>query len=145
MEHNGFALNWARKTKAGFEIAVEYGSVIYYAKRFNFICKQRKFYLTKITVDSFNKHNPETWKTKIVRVKPNVPLEKFLIDDFTAEGVVRFFGSKNTHSTFEQLCCKKISRAKVQSAAAFPGILFAPLRLCARNLLGIKTLFCANS
>jgi hypothetical protein len=89
MERNGFALNWAKKRKDGFEILVEYGSRFYYAKRFNFICKQHKFYLSKITVDSFDKFNPEKGHTRIIRVKPHLPLEKFLIDNFMLAGVVK--------------------------------------------------------
>lgn len=86
VERNGFALDWAKKTKEGFEIAVEYGSVIFYSKRFNFICKQGRFYLSKIIVSSFNRHNPEKGKTWVVRPKRMLPLEKFVIDDFMLEG-----------------------------------------------------------
>jgi hypothetical protein len=89
MERNGFAFDGAKKTKDGFEISIEYGSVIYYHKAFVFICRHHKFYLSKIRVDSFNKHNPEKWSKKVVRVQPNVPLEKFFITDFMREGVVK--------------------------------------------------------
>ena len=89
MERNGFGFNWAKKTKEGFEISIEYGSVIYYHKRFIFICRQHKFYLSKIRVDSFNKHDPEKWSRKVIRAQPYVPLEKFSITDFMLEGVVR--------------------------------------------------------
>jgi hypothetical protein len=88
-ERNGFAFNGAKKTKDGFEMSIEYGSVIYYAKTFTFICRQHKLYLTKIRVESFNKHNPEKWSRKVVRVQPKVPLEKFSITDFMLEGVVK--------------------------------------------------------
>jgi hypothetical protein len=86
---NGFGFDGAKKTKAGFEISIEYGSVIYYHKAFVFICRHHKFYLSKIRVDSFNKHNPEKWSKKVVTVRPNLPLEKFLITDFMREGVVK--------------------------------------------------------
>jgi len=89
VERNGFALDEARKTKTGFEISVEYGSRYYYHKRFIFICKRHKFYLRKVIVDSFDKHNPEHWWTKVIRVKPILPLEKFFLDDFMLEGVVK--------------------------------------------------------
>ena len=79
---NGFALDWAKKTKGGFEISIEYGSVIYYNKRFIFICRRGQFYLSKIVVESFNKHNPAKWTRKVLRVQPNLPLEKFSITDF---------------------------------------------------------------
>jgi hypothetical protein len=85
---NGFGFDWVKKTKEGFEIAIEYGTRIYYAKRFIFICRQHKFYLSKIRVDSFDKHNPEKWSRKIIRVQPNLPLEKFFVTDFMREGVV---------------------------------------------------------
>lgn len=89
IERNGFGFNWAKKTKGGFEISVEYGSRYYYGKRFNFICKQHKFYLSKIIVDSFDKAYPEKWNTKVIRVKPNVSLERFVITDFMLEGAVK--------------------------------------------------------
>ena len=84
-EVNGFAVNWVKKTKGGFEIAIEYGTRMYYAKRFNFICKQHKFYLSKIRVDSFDKQNPEKWSRKVISVRPNVSLEKFSVTDFMLE------------------------------------------------------------
>jgi len=88
-ERNGFAFDEAKTTKTGFEISVEYGSVIFYYKRFVFICKQHRFYLTRVLVDSFNKHNPKYWWKKSVTVKPALPLEKFHLDDFMREGVVK--------------------------------------------------------
>lgn len=89
IERNGFGFNGVKKTKEGFEIAIEYGSRIFYGKRFIFICRQHKFYLSKIRVDSFDRNNPEKWSRKVVRVQPNVPLEKFSITDFMLEGVVQ--------------------------------------------------------
>jgi hypothetical protein len=89
MERNGFGFNWAKKTKEGFEISVEYGSRFYYGKRFNFICKRGAFYLSKVIVDSFDKNNPEKWHKRVIRVRPNLPLEKFSITDFMLEGVVK--------------------------------------------------------
>jgi len=87
-ERNGFGFNGAKKTQEGFEISIEYGSRLYYQKRFTFICRQHKFYLSKIRVDSFDKHNPEKWKSKVIRVRPYLPLQKFVITDFMQEGVV---------------------------------------------------------
>jgi hypothetical protein len=89
VERNGFGFDGVKKTREGFELAIEYGSVIYYHKAFVFICRHHKFYLSKIRVDSFNKHNPEKWSKKVIRVRPNVPLEKFFITDFMREGVVK--------------------------------------------------------
>jgi len=39
-------------------------------------------------VDSLDKNYPDSGKTKVVRVRPNVPLERFVITDFMKEGVV---------------------------------------------------------
>lgn len=89
LDVNGFGFDGAKKTKEGFEIAIEYGSRIYYGKRFIFICRRHQFYLSKIRVDSFDRHNPEKWSRKVIRVQPNLPLEKFSITDFMLEGVVR--------------------------------------------------------
>ena len=89
VERNGFGFDGVKKTKEGFELAIEYGSRIFYGKRFIFICRQHKFYLSKIRVDSFDRHNPEKWKRKVVRVKPNLPVEKFFVTDFMREGMVK--------------------------------------------------------
>ena len=89
IERNGFGFNWAKKAKGGFEISVEYGSRVYYGKRFNFICKQGTFYLSKVIMDRFDKNNPEKWHRRVIRVTPNLPLEKFSVTDFMLEGVVK--------------------------------------------------------
>ncbi len=89
VELNGFAFDGVKKTKGGFELATEYGSRIFYRKNFIFICRHHKFYLSKIGVDSFDRQNPEKWSRKVVRVRPNVPLEKFSITDFMLEGIVQ--------------------------------------------------------
>ena len=86
---NGFAFDGAKKTKEGFEIAIEYGSRIFYHKRFIFICRNHKFYLSRIGVDSFDRHNPEKWSKKVLTVRPNLLLEKFSVTDFMLEGVVQ--------------------------------------------------------
>jgi hypothetical protein len=88
-ERNGFAHDGVKKTKEGFEFGIEYGSRIYYHKRFMFICRQHKFYLNKIGVDSFDRRNPRKWSKKVVRVQPKLPFEKFFITDFMLEGVVK--------------------------------------------------------
>ena len=87
-ERNGFALDEAKKTTTGFEIAVEYGPRYYYHKRFIFICKQQKFYLSKVMVDSFDKQDPAHWGKKEIKIRPILPLEDFFLDDFMLEGVV---------------------------------------------------------
>jgi hypothetical protein len=72
------------KTKQGFEISIEYGSRYYYEKRFNFICKQKSFYLNQVKTTTFDKANPEiSWKEYNKAIKPSLKLENFLIDEFT--------------------------------------------------------------
>lgn len=82
-EFNGFSLNRAKKVSNGFEISVEYGSRYYYEKRFNFVCKQDKFYLDKIKTSTFDKNNPEKSGEDFTKlIKPELNLEKFTITDF---------------------------------------------------------------
>jgi len=81
----GFSFDGAKKAKRGFEISIEYGTRIYYQKTFVFLCRQHKFYLSKIRVESFDKRNPEKWSRKVVSVQPNVRLEKFSVTDFMPE------------------------------------------------------------
>ena len=86
LTYNGFAVNWAKKTKAGFEISIEYGSRIYYEKEFNFVCRKGQFYLTKIRVNSFDKHVPENdAKYHTANIKLNIPLTKFKVNDYITE------------------------------------------------------------
>ena len=40
-------------------------------------------------MDSFDKVNPEHWRKREIMVKPILPLEKFFLDDFMREGVVK--------------------------------------------------------
>lgn len=82
---NGFSLNWAKKNKEGFEISIDYGSRYYFQKQFNFICKKGEFYLYQIKVESFDKHDRksmENWDKKVIKIKPNLPIEKFSIFDY---------------------------------------------------------------
>lgn len=79
---NGFSLNWARETKEGFEISIEYGSRYYYQKNFSFVCEQNNFYLSKVKVESFDKADPEKLKTKDIEINPKLPIERFLITNF---------------------------------------------------------------
>lgn len=81
-EVSGFSLNRTRKTKAGFEFSIEYGTRIYYYKRFIFICRRNNFYLSRVIVESFDKHNPEKFYKKVSRINPNLPLEKFEVSNF---------------------------------------------------------------
>lgn len=85
-DRNGFGFNWAKKTKEGFEIAIEYGSRFYYEKRFSFVCRKHRFFLNKIRVSSFDKNNPRNSNEKLIRVQPALPLDRFSITDFMLEG-----------------------------------------------------------
>jgi hypothetical protein len=79
----GFSLNWAKQNKGGFEISIEWGSRNYYNKQFNFVCKKDKFYLNEVIINTFDKQDPEnSWKKYRTRIKPALPLEKFLITDY---------------------------------------------------------------
>ena len=89
IERPGFGFDGAKKTKDGFEISVQYGTRIFYAKTFVFICRQHRFYLSKIRVESFDRQNPAKQSRKVTNVRPNVPLEQFSITDFMLEGVVK--------------------------------------------------------
>ena len=72
-----------KKTREGFELAIEYGTRIFYRKNFIFICKDDKFSLSKIEVDSFDRQSPDkTSKYEVIRVKPHLPLDKFSIIEF---------------------------------------------------------------
>ena len=82
---SGFSLNWAKKTKSGFEISIEYGSRYYYNKRLIFVCKKDGFYLTSIEVDSHDHTNPENGTTKTLKVKPSVPLGEFHVMNYTRQ------------------------------------------------------------
>jgi len=82
---NGFSLNWAKKTKEGFEISVEYGSRNHYQKQFNFICKKGNFYLYAVKVESFDKNDPKSMDepdVKEIQITPNLPIEKFSLFDY---------------------------------------------------------------
>jgi hypothetical protein len=89
-ERNGFAFDGVKKNKEGFELAIEYGSRMFYHKNFIFVCKDDKFNLSKIEVDSFDRQDPDkSSKNEVIKVQPNVPIEKFSITDFMPEGVVQ--------------------------------------------------------
>jgi hypothetical protein len=82
-QRNGFAFDGVKKTQEGFELAIEYGTRIFYRKNFIFICKDNKFSLNKIGIDSFDKQNPDkSSKYEVIKVKPHLSLEKFTITDF---------------------------------------------------------------
>lgn len=90
---SGLALNGIREDKKGFQVSIEYGSRFFYNKIFYFIYYNNSFYLYQIKTKSFDKANPDIWKTKIKAINPRIKvstlnLEKFLtLDDM---GLVPF-------------------------------------------------------
>ena len=88
-EAKNFSLNSIEKTKAGFEIKVEWGGGLYhYEIEFNFRCKENNFYLYRVKNENFSTTNPDSgnyWnkkKTKVTKIEPNLPIEKFVMLDY---------------------------------------------------------------
>jgi hypothetical protein len=88
-EVKNFSLNSAEKTKSGFEIKVDWGGGVYhYEIQFNFRCRENKFYLYRVKKVSFSTTNPDSGnflnkkKTKVTKVEPNLPIEKFVMTDY---------------------------------------------------------------
>jgi hypothetical protein len=80
-----FVVNSTEKTREGFEITVTYGTRIFYLKQFNFICKQGRFYLYKMRVESFDKFDQKSMNEpdrKEIIINPKLPIEKFSIFDY---------------------------------------------------------------
>lgn len=88
-EAKNFSLNSVEKTKAGFEIKVDWGGGLYhYQIHFNFKCKKNNFYLYRVKKISFSTTNPDSGnfldkkESKIIKVEPNVPIQKFVMKDY---------------------------------------------------------------
>lgn len=88
-EVKNFSLNSLEKTKAGFEMRVDWGGGVYhYEIQFNFRCKENKFYLYEVTKKSFSTTNPDSGnfldkkKSKVTKIEPNLPIEKFVMTDY---------------------------------------------------------------
>ena len=86
---NNFSLDSVEKTKAGFEVKVDWGGGVYhYEIQFNFRCKGKNFYLYKVRRASFSTKNRDSGnfldikRTKVIRIDPNLPIEKFVMDDY---------------------------------------------------------------
>jgi len=84
-----FSLNSVEKTKVGFAVNVDWGGSLYhYEIRYDFRCKEKNFYLYKVRRVSFSTKNPDSgifWdikKTKVIKIKPNLPIEKFVMNDY---------------------------------------------------------------
>lgn len=88
-EVKNFSLNSTEKTKAGFEMKVDWGGGVYhYEIQFNFRCKKNNFYLYKVKKESFSTTNLDSGNfldkktTKVTRIEPNLPIEKFVMIDY---------------------------------------------------------------
>jgi len=84
-----FSLNSTKQTKDGFEIKTDWGGNLdHYEIQFNFKCKEKSFYLYRVRKLSFSTTNPDSgtfWdkqKTKVTRIEPNLPIEKFVMTDY---------------------------------------------------------------
>lgn len=88
-EAKNFRLNSVEKDKVGFEIKVDWGGGNYhYEIQYNFRCKEKNFYLYKVKKESYSTKNPDSGnfldekETKITEIKPNLPIEKFVMTDY---------------------------------------------------------------
>lgn len=77
-----FSLDRFGETKNGFEIAVEYGTKYYYRKSFNFVCEKDNFYFDKVSVEKFDKNDPDKITKKDTKMNPKEPLERFSFTGF---------------------------------------------------------------
>jgi hypothetical protein len=88
-EVKNFSLNSTEKTRAGFEMHVDWGGGLYhYEIQFSFRCKANRFYLHRVKKDTFSTRHPESGnfldqkKSKISKIEPNLPIEKFVMTDY---------------------------------------------------------------
>jgi hypothetical protein len=88
-EVKNFSLNSIEKTKAGFEMKVDWGGGVYhYEIQFNFRCKKNNFYLYEVTKLSFSTTNIDSGnfldkkESKVTKIEPNLPIEKFVMTDY---------------------------------------------------------------
>lgn len=88
-EVKNFSLDSMQKTKAGFEIKVDWGGGLYhYEIQFNFRCKESRFYLYRVKKISFSTTKPDSgtfWdktETKVTRIEPNLPIERFVMTNY---------------------------------------------------------------
>ncbi len=89
IEAKNFSLNSVKKTKEGFEIKVDWGGGLYhYEIQFNFKFRENNFYLYKVKNENFSTTNPDSGnfldkkKTKVTKIEPNLPIEKFVMLDY---------------------------------------------------------------
>ena len=81
-DFNGFAIDWIKENKQGFEISIEYGSRIYKNKNFYFVFKNNNFYLNKIKLSEFDKFYPEKFKYKTIKFNKQIQFNEFNMLDY---------------------------------------------------------------
>ena len=88
-EVKNFSLNSVEKTKAGFEMRVDWGGGVYhYEIQFKFRCKKNNFYLYEVKKKSVSTTNPDSGhfldkkESKVTKIEPNLPIEKFVMTDY---------------------------------------------------------------
>jgi hypothetical protein len=88
-EVKNFELLSTKKTKNGFDINTAWGGSLHYYKiQFDFRCKENNFYLYKVKTASFSTTNTDSRnfldkkQTKVTKIEPNLPIEKFVIADY---------------------------------------------------------------
>lgn len=88
-EAKNFSLNSVEKTETGFEIKVDWGDGVYhYEIQFNFKCKENNFYLYEVKKESFSTTNPDSGhfldkkESKVTKIEPNLPIEKFVMTEY---------------------------------------------------------------
>jgi hypothetical protein len=86
-EAKNFSLNSVEKTKAGFEVKVDWGGGrFHYEIQYNFRCKENHFYLYRVKNDNYSTKNPDSGnfldvkRSRITRV--NIPIEKVVMIDY---------------------------------------------------------------
>jgi hypothetical protein len=84
-----FLLNAIEKTKAGFEVRVDWGGGVYhYEIQFKFRCKKNNFYLYEVTKNSLSTRNRDSRnfldkkESKVTKIEPNLTIEKFVMSDY---------------------------------------------------------------
>lgn len=88
-EAKNFSLNAVEKTKAGFEVRVDWGGGLYhYEIQFDFRCKENSFYLYRVKNEDFSTTNANSGnfldekKTKVTKIEPNLPIKDFVMLDY---------------------------------------------------------------
>jgi hypothetical protein len=88
-EAKNFSLNAVEKTETGFETKVDWGDGLYhYEIHFNFRCKENNFYLYEVKKISFSTTDPRSGhfldkkESKVTKIEPNLPIEKFVMTDY---------------------------------------------------------------